>query len=366
MKLADIARATDGRLIGDGEIEIARPVPPGEAESAADLTLVFSPQALDRALDSPAVAALVAAGIDIPEGVLKGIVEVADPRAALVPLSALFARPPDGSMGIHPTAVVVDGAKLGPDIEIGPYACIGAGAEIGRGSRILAHATIGARARLGADCVVHAGGRIGDDVQIGDRVIIHPNACIGADGFSYYTPTPPHRTAIVHDRSIEPFLYDIRRIQSLGTVILGDDVEIGAGTAIDRATLGATRIGRNTKIDDQVMIGHNCVIGENCILAGQVGLSGSVTLGDRVIMGGRVGVADHVRIGNDAAIGICAVVMRDVPDNAIMMGNPAMPSADYFNRLKHTHISRLGRAADKVRDLAARVARLEAERDGNG
>ena len=112
MKLADIARAIDGRLIGDGDIEIARPVPPGEAESAADLTLGFPRQALDRTLDSPAVAALVAAGTEVPEGVLKGIIEVADPRAALVPLSALFARLADGNAGIHPTAVVVDRGLL--------------------------------------------------------------------------------------------------------------------------------------------------------------------------------------------------------------------------------------------------------------
>jgi len=366
MKLADIARAIDGRLIGDGEIEIARPVQPHQAESESDLPLVFSRKVLDAALDTPAVAAIVVAGIDVPDGALEGIIEIEDPRVALVPLTALFARPAYGAEGIHPTAVIDDSAVLGVNVAVGPHACIGAGSEIGDDTRILPQVTIGARVRLGAECLVHSGVRIGDDVIVGDRVIIQPNASIGADGFSFATPAPPRTESMVRARSVEPFLSYIHRIQSLGTVIIGDDVEVGACSTIDRATVGATRIGRNTKIDNQVMIGHNTVIGEDCLLAGHVGISGSVTIGDRVIMAGKVGIVDHVTVGDDANLGARTTVMRDVPARSIMMGNPAQPSADYFNRLRHTHILRLNRAAEKLRDLGARVARLETDRDDDG
>ena len=366
MRLADIARAIDGRLVGDGDIEIARPVQPHQAESVADLPLVFSQEVLDPALGTPAVAAIVVAGIDVPDGALKGIIEIDDPRAALVPLTALFARPVDGAGGIHSTAVIDDSAVLGAHVEVGPQACIGAGTEIGADTRILPQVTIGARVRMGAGCLIHSGVRIGDDVVVGDRVIIQPNACIGADGFSFATPAPPRTESMVRGRTVEPFLTYIHRIQSLGTVVLGDDVEVGACSTIDRATIGATRIGRNTKIDNQVMIGHNTIIGEDCLLAGHVGISGSVTIGDRVIMAGKVGIVDHVTVGDDANLGARTTVMRDIPARAIMMGNPAMPSADYFNRLRHTHILRLNRGAEKLRELAARVDRLESDSDGDG
>jgi UDP-3-O-[3-hydroxymyristoyl] glucosamine N-acyltransferase len=365
MKLADIARAIDGRLVGDGDIEIARPVQPHQVESAADLPLVFSQKVLDLALDAPAVAAVVVAGLNVPDGALKGIIEIGDPRAVLVPLTALFARSGDGIDGIHSTAAVDNSATLGANVGIGPYVCVGADTEIGADTLIHSQATIGARVRMGSGCLIHSGVRIGDDVVVGDRVIIQPNACIGADGFSFATPEPPRTESMVRARSIEPFLTYIHRIHSLGTVVLGDDVEVGACSTIDRATIGATRVGRNTKIDNQVMIGHNTIIGEDCLLAGHVGISGSVTIGDRVIMAGKVGIVDHVTVGDDANLGARTTVMRDIPARAIMMGNPAMPSADYFNRLRHTHITRLGRAADKLRDLAARVARLEADRDGD-
>ncbi len=365
MKLADIADAVGGRLVGDGDIDIARLVPPREAQNDSDLPLVFSSRALSDAIASPAIAALLVTGLDVPDGRLSGYVEVPDPRAALAVLSLLFARPVYGEPGIHPTAVIHDDAELGADVSVGPYAVIGPDTEIGAATRILSHVSIGAGAKLGDRCLIHAGVRIADGVTIGDRVILHPNACIGADGFSYATPEPPQTGDFVRTREITPYLHSIDRIASLGTVILGDDVEVGAGTTIDRATVGVTRIGRNTKIDNLVMIGHNCVIGENCLIVAQVGISGSVTIGDRVVLAGKVGVADHITIGDDATLAARAGVRRDVPERALLLGDPAMPTADYFNRLKHTHVSRLARNAEKLRDLADRVGRLESGEDND-
>jgi UDP-3-O-[3-hydroxymyristoyl] glucosamine N-acyltransferase len=359
MKLREIADAVGGRLVGDGEIDIARPVQPHKVTDAGDMPLVFSENALDLVLGSPAVAAFVVRGVAVPDGRLAGIVVVDDPRAALVPLSMLFARRIDIAPGIHPTAVVDATATVARGACIGPCVVVGPGAEIGTGSRILAHVSVGARARLGADCLIYPGVRIGDDVLIGDRVILQPNACIGADGFSFATPDPPKTATIVSEGKAEPYLFSIQRIGSLGTVVLEDDVEVGACSTIDRATIGITRIGRNTKIDNQVMIGHNCIIGENCLLAAQVGVSGSVTVGNRVIMGGKVGVVDHVTIGDDANLGARASIYHDVPPRAIMLGNPAVSSVDYYNKLRHTHLSRLTRAAERLRDLEARVTRLE-------
>jgi UDP-3-O-[3-hydroxymyristoyl] glucosamine N-acyltransferase len=226
---------------------------------------------------------------------------------------------------------------------------VGPRAHIGRGTVILSHVTIGADAVIGRDCLLHPGVRIGDRVVVGDRAILQHNVSLGADGFSYATPEP---AGAGEDASVA-----LPRINSIGTVILEDDVEIGANSAVDRATLAATRIGRNTKIDNLVQIGHNVAIGENCLICGMVGISGSVKIGDRVVLAGGVGVADHVTIGSDAMIAGGSGVGSNVPAKAVMAGYPAVPRERAFEQVKY--LARLRALFAEVGELKKRIAALE-------
>jgi UDP-3-O-[3-hydroxymyristoyl] glucosamine N-acyltransferase len=203
---------------------------------------------------------------------------------------------------------------------------------------------------IGRDCLFHPGVRIGDRVVIGDRVILQHNVSLGADGFSYAGPTPGGHPA-------GPDAGALTRINSLGTVILGDDVEVGANSAIDRATLAATRIGRNTKIDNLVQIGHNAEIGENCLICGMTGISGSVQIGDRVVLAGGVGVADHVTIQSDAMIAAGSGVVSDVPAKGEMFGYPAVPRKRAFEQIKY--LARARALFTEFGELKKRIAALE-------
>ena len=275
---------------------------------------------------------------------------IAHPRHALAVLTRLFDRAVQRGSGIHPSAVIAPDAQIEEGVSIGPLSVVGPRARIGAGTAILEHVTVGADVVIGRDCLFHPGARIGDHVVIGDRVILQHNASLGADGFSYAGPALEERMA---GRSMG----DLQRINSLGTVIVGDDVEIGASSAVDRATLTATRIGRNTKIDNLVQIGHNVEIGENCLICGMVGISGSVHIGDRVILAGAVGVADHVTIGSDAMIAGGSGVVSDVPAKGEMFGYPAVPRKRAFEQIKY--LARARALFTEFGELRKRIAALE-------
>ncbi len=358
MKLSDVAEALGGRLVGDGAVEIERPVHPAEVERPTDLALAMDRRTLALLEGSGARAAVVAENAEVPEGLLAGYVRVGRPRYAMAGLTDLFRRPDSFPPGVHPAAAVEDGAEIAEDVHVGPFVHVAAGASIGAGSVLMSHATVGPGARIGRGCLLHPGVRIGARVVVGDRAIIHHNASIGADGFSFVTPEPGSvETAKTRGR-IEATNEVIVRIHSLGAVVIGDDVEIGACTAIDRGTVADTRVGSGTKIDDLVMIGHNCVIGENCMICGQVGLAGSVTLGDRVVLGGRVGIADHLTVGNDSLIAAGSGVACDVPAKAIYYGSPAMPKQEAYEWYMATR--RFKSVFKDIEALKRRVRELEA------
>jgi UDP-3-O-[3-hydroxymyristoyl] glucosamine N-acyltransferase len=353
MKLSEIATALQARLIGDGGIEIDRPVHPADAESARDLALAMEPSALAALAESRARAALVVEGAKVPDGRLDGQIVVVRPRYAMANLLELFERPPHVERGIHPTASIAKGAVLGAEVAVGPFVYIGPGARIGKGTRILAHVTVGAEAVVGERCLFHPGVRVGERVVIGNRVILHNNASIGADGFSYATPERSSVETVKQTGSVAATNRELTRINSIGTVILADDVEVGACSTIDRGTVSATRVGRNTKIDDLVMVGHNCVIGENCMLCGQSGLAGSCRVGDRVVLGGQVGVADHISIGDDCVIGGGTGIGRNVQPRSVLLGYPPLPPGEahalFLNAM------RLGRLFKDVEELKRRL-----------
>jgi UDP-3-O-[3-hydroxymyristoyl] glucosamine N-acyltransferase len=347
MILRDIAAALSASLDGDGSIEIEGIADPAAA-GLSDLALAMTPDAV-AALPRTRARAVVVAKSAASPGRFEAVVTVEHPRRALAALTRLFDRPVQRSPGIHPTAVVAADAQIAEHASIGPLSVIGPRARIGRGTVLLAHVTVGADAAIGRDCLLHPGVRIGDRVVIGDRAILQHNVSLGADGFSYATPDAAAAAGGAGTA--------LPRIHSLGTVIIEDDVEIGANSAIDRATLTATRIGRNTKIDNLVQIGHNVAIGENCLICGMVGISGSVKIGDRVVLAGGVGVADHVTIGSDAMIAGGSGVAGNVPAKAIMAGYPAVPRERAFEQVKY--LARLRTLFTEVGELKKRIAALE-------
>lgn len=362
MRLKDLAEALDAQLIGDGEIEIARPVHPAEAENPEDLALAMEPALVKLLPSCKAGAAIVTAAPEVGESGPRSFLVVGRERYAMANVMRVFKRPISFAPGIDASAVIAETAEIAEDVAIGAFTCVGPGARIGSGSVLLDQVTVGAGAEIGEDCLFHPGVRIGERVVIGKRVILQSNACIGADGFSYVTPEPGSIETAKAQGPVKATKTDIVRINSFGTVILEDDVEIGACTTVDRATVAATRIGRNTKIDNLVMIGHNSEIGENCLICGQVGIAGSTKIGDRVVLAGRAAVGDHLTVGHDSIVAAASVVGQNVPPGAIMVGVPAMPRQKFFEQL--LHLRRLPSMAAVMKALEERVKALESAEKG--
>lgn len=360
MKLSDIATALNARLVGDGTIDVDRPVNPADADGPRDLALAMEPASLERLKGSPARAALLREGTEPPDGHLKGYLLVGRSRYAMARLLDIFARPPHAEQGIHPTALVAPDAEIGRGVRIGPYCIVGPKVRIGAGTTILAQVSLGAGASVGENCLFHPGVRIGERVVIGHRVILQNNASIGADGFSFVTPEPAGVESAKGTGEVVATPQDLVRINSIGTVVLADDVEVGANSCIDRGTVSATRVGRNTKIDDQVMIGHNCIIGENCMLCGQVGIAGSTVVGDRVVLGGQVGVADHLSIGADTVIAGGTLIGFHVKPKSLLMGYPPQSQKDTLETL--LNVKRFGRLVRDVAELKRQLGAKDKER----
>ena len=311
----DLAVLVGGQVHGDGAqlIHAARPVPEAGPE---DLTFIENERNA-RLLKTCRAAAVVApanlAG-RIPEftngdrGAFT-VVEVKDALTAFVAIvQQLHGLPEPAPHGVDPRAFIHPTAVIGADASIFPFVSVGEGAVIGARCRLLSGAVVGRNCRLGDDVTLHPQAVLYDDTVLGNRVSIHSHAVIGADGFGYRMQDGKHLKAA-----------------QFGSVEVGDDVEIGAGTTIDRGTFQATRIGTGTKIDNLVQIGHNCRIGRHNLLVSQVGIAGSCSTGDYVVLAGQVGVADHVHIGDRALVGAQAGVPADVAADARMLGTPAMP-----------------------------------------
>ncbi|MEM8592402.1 MAG: UDP-3-O-(3-hydroxymyristoyl)glucosamine N-acyltransferase [Pseudomonadota bacterium] len=326
----EIAAALGAFALGDGDVVIERLSEPASAQ-ADHLALATNPKYAEALAEGSARAALLWQGADWQALGLEAAICVGRPRHAMAKLTAMhdehwksWGQEP----GMHATALVHPTASVA-DASIGPYAVIGANVQIGEGSFIGAHVSIGPGTRLGPGAVIRDGARIGDHVTAGANFILHSSAVIGCDGFSFVTPERSSAEALGEslgdEEKAEPSHsgQPWERIHSLGTVIIGDDVEIGAATTIDRGTIRATRIGDGTKIDNLVQVGHNCEIGRHCLLCGHVGLAGSIKVGDHVIMGGKTGVIDNVSIGDNVITGGASVIMANVPAGRVMLGYPA-------------------------------------------
>jgi len=347
--LSEIAAALGAEVQGDASIAVTGAGEPLSA-GADELALAMSPRFAADLPASRARAALVLAGVDWRAAGLEAAIAVQRARVAMSGLSKLFDPGPDIASGVHPSAVIDPSATIGSGAAIGPFTVIGAGVRIGTNARIAPHVTVERGTVIGDDALLLAGVRIAHGVEIGHRFIAQPNAVIGGDGFSFVTAEKSVAEAARETMETpegaahQPWL----RIHSLGAVVIGDDVEIGANSAIDRGTIRATRVGDGTKIDNLVQIGHNCVIGRNCLLCGMSGLAGSVTLGDHVVVGGRAAVADNLTIGDGAVISGGSGVASNVPAGRFVMGYPAVRMD------QHTEIYKALRRLPKlVRDFRA-------------
>lgn len=342
----ELAELVHGRLDGDGDqtIQSARPV--SEA-GPGDVTFIDDERYGKQLKASPASAAIVGphfnrnrAGIASEKPI--SLIEVDDPRGAfLAVMSHLRGASAVRWTGVDPRAFVAPGAKLGSGVAIHPLAYIGEDAVIGDGCVIHPGAVVGARCALGVDVVLHPNVVLYPDVVIGDRSEIHSGCVLGGDGFGYRQ---------VQGRHV--------KVPQTGTVIVAEDVEIGANCTIDRATFGATVIGAGTKIDNLVMIGHNNQIGRHNILCGQVGIAGSCKTGDYVVMAGQAGIKDHVEIGERAVVGAQAGVHRNVPEGQQVLGAPAIPIRE--QRRLFQMVARLPELNQQFRELTAEVERLKA------
>ncbi len=351
--LDELAKATGLALLGDGSVRVDTPAPP-ERAGIADLAIAMSESYADALRQSAARAAIVWEGASLEAYGLDGALVAGRPRVALAHVTERFQHPSEIAPGIHPTAVIDQSAVIGDGAAVGPFAVIGPRAELGAHSVLGAHVSIGADAVIGDNALLHAGVRIGARCCIGSGFIAQPGAIIGADGFSFEPPQrgsveAVRKTGSVSSRNEHRFL----RIHSLAGVEIGDDVEVGAATTIDRGTLEATRIGAGTKIDNQVQIGHNVQVGETCLLCAQVGIAGSTTLGDRVVLGGKVGVADHTKIGSDVVCAAGSLIGSNIKDGSVMMGIPATHRDQAVRQFMA--IKRLPRLVEQVGEMRKKL-----------
>ena len=323
--ISQIATALGARFEGDGALSITHVAEPETAASDA-LAVAMNPKYGEGLAQGSAQAAMLWDGADWQALGLKAAIFAARPRYALSGLTQLLDAGPDIAPGIHPSAVIDDSAEIGAGAAIGPLVVIGRGVRIGPNARIASHVSIAHSTSIGSDVLLSSGVRIGHNVTIGDRFIAQPGAVIGADGFSFVTP---EKSAVENARKS---LGDAggaakqswTRIHSLGGVVIGDDVEFGANSAIDQGTIRATQVGNGSKIDNLVQIGHNVQIGTDCLLCGLVGIAGSVKVGNRVVLGGQCGVSDNIFIGDDVIAGGGSKMFTNVPAGRVVLGYPAV------------------------------------------
>ncbi|MBK8597999.1 MAG: UDP-3-O-(3-hydroxymyristoyl)glucosamine N-acyltransferase [Holophagales bacterium] len=334
--VGEIATLVGGQVEGDPQAAIDRIEPPEEAGDGA-IAVLTGRKALASIAGCRASALVVPAGTEAPGRLL---VRVAEPRRAFLALLELFAPGEERGPGLHPQSFVDPGAVVGEGTWVGPGAVVEAGARVGARVRVHPHVVVGAGARVGDDSVLFPGVVLYPGVTVGNRVRIHSGAVIGSDGFGY-------------ERDAQGVQ---RKVPQIGTVEIADDVEIGANSCVDRATIGATRIGAGTKIDNLVQVGHNAQVGEHCCVIGQAGLAGSVTVGRFSVLAGQCGISDHVKIAEGTVVGAQSGVPNDIGPG-IWLGSPALLAKDA--RRIFPVLARLPELLRRLRELEEKVATLE-------
>lgn len=340
MRLSELAELTSATIeFGDGEIEITAAAGLDLATSG-EVTFLANPKYTPQTKATGASAIFLAEGVVIDRDDIA-ILRAKDPYLAYTRALRLFHTDSESRGGIHPTAVVDETAKVAATAEIMANAVIGAGVEIGERARIFPNVTIYDNVSIGEDSVLHAGVSVRENCEIGARCIIHNNTTVGSDGFGYAKDEEKRWL----------------KIPQVGRVVLEDDVEIGANSAIDCASVGETRIRRGAKIDNLVQIGHSCTVDEDALICSQTGLAGSSVIGKRVILAGQVGIAGHLKVGDDAVLTAKSATSHDVEPGKIISGVPGFDNRDWLRST--AAYRRLGDIAKTVRELEKRLARME-------
>jgi UDP-3-O-[3-hydroxymyristoyl] glucosamine N-acyltransferase len=340
MKLSEIARKLECQLEGSGEADITG-VAGIEEAAPGQITFLANPKyrAAVKATRASAIFAAPAAG-EFPIPVLRS----ENPYLAFARAIELFYQPPQYAPGIHPTAVISPAARIGQGAHIGPYCFVDAEVEIGRNAVLHSFVSIYRGARIGDDFLAHSHSAVREYCRIGHRVILQNGVVVGSDGFGY---------AKCADGGWH-------KMMQSGTAVIGDDVEIQAGSCVDRATIGETRIGRGTKLDNLVQIGHSSRVGEDTLLCGQVGLAGSTKVGNRCVLAGQVGTAGHLTVGDGAVLTAQSGVPNDVPPGEVYSGYPAMENKRWLKSVAvFNHLAELQKT---VRELKAELQQLKERR----
>jgi UDP-3-O-[3-hydroxymyristoyl] glucosamine N-acyltransferase len=340
MKADAIASLLDAVLEGDGNVDITGAATLDKA-GEADLAFLESSRGAANAAESQAGCLIAPSDFAGPTK-SRGIIRVAKPRNAFAKALTALASPSRPAPGVHPDSTVAASARLADGVSIGPRAVVGENVAIGANTVVHAGAVVGDGAILGAACILYFGVNIYPGARIGDRCILHAGCVIGADGFGFV---------------FEGGAY--QKFPQIGGVVLGDDVEVGASSCIDRGALGDTVIGNGVKLDNLVHIGHNCRLGNHVVIAAQTGLSGGVIVEDYVTMAGQVGIGDKAHIGTKVVLGGQAGVLpsRHVAPNQAYWGTPARGHREYLRKLGH--LDRLPEALAELKELRKRVQELE-------
>ena len=329
--LADLAEIVGGRVIGDPDVTIERVAPIQDA-GPGDITFLGHPRHR-RHLSSCKASAVIVDDATLPRSNLN-FLHVDDAYRGFARIHGLFNPPTAHPAGVSPLAVVDPTASIGVDAALYPHCYVGTNARIGEKTVLMPGAAVGAGAQVGKGCVLHPNVTVAERCRIGDGVILHAGVVIGSDGFGYAGHGPQRL-----------------KVPQAGIVEIAGDVEIGANTTVDRATLGTTRIGAGTKIDNLVQIGHNVVIGERCLIVAQTGIAGSTVVGDDVVIAGQVGIKDHLEIGQRSVIGPKSTVLQSVPPDSVLSG--AVTAAP------HKEWLRVMRLLPKLSELWRRVSEIE-------
>ena len=335
--VSELAALVGGRVCGDSTTSI-QGVASLDSAGEGDIAYVEDHNLFASANQTRASCVITPVGAEVK---VSCRIEVNNPKLAFALMAEVLHPPKQRPAEIHRTAVISPAATIGEDVFLGAFVCVGENSTIGDRTQIRAGAKIGDNIKVGSDCVIHPNVFLEDGVTIGNRVILHAGVVIGADGFGYVRGEMGYH-----------------KFPQIGTVIIEDDVELGANTCVDRAALGRTRIGRGTKIDNMVHVGHNCDIGERVVIAAQTGISGSVTIEDDCVIGGQVGFGDHIRVQSGAIIGSKAGILPGkIVRPGVWWGIPIQP-LDRYKRL-NAHISRLPQVRQDLKDLTKRVIGLE-------
>ena len=341
MKLSEIADRIGGTVDGNGDLEITSVAGLREA-SEGDISFLANPKYASQVAETDASAVIVPDDWDRPGKC--ALIRVNNSDQAFARVAEFFYEPvPAPAVGIHPTAIVAEGARLGEGVSVGPYVVIEEGVVIGDHTVIEAQCVVAYKTTVGSNCHFYPLVSVREFSEIGNNVIIHNGTVVGSDGFGYAVEEDGSRT----------------KIAQIGKVVIEDDVELGANVAIDRARFGKTKIGKGTKIDNLVQVAHNVVVGEHSVMCGQAGVSGSSIIGSKVILAGQAGLAGHLEVGDGAIVGAQAGVMRDVPSKDFVIGSPAMNHLQAKKVIANTVT--LPKLKEKLKKLEAEVARLSAE-----